>query len=143
MSKKDKNDLCFVDSNIWLYAFVETQDKEKSGVANRLVRDIDVVISTQVINEICFNLLRKAQFAEENLKELISSFFEKYNIVEINGDVLMKASALREHYSFSFWDSIIVASALNSGALILYSEDMKDGLLVERKLKIVNPFSQK
>ncbi len=39
-----------------------------------------------------------------------------------------------------FYDSLIVATALESECTILYSEDMQDGLLIENQLKIVNPF---
>jgi len=53
---------------------------------------------------------------------------------------LLLASDLRARYPFSFWDGLIVASALAANAEILYSEDMQNGLLVENKLKIVNPF---
>lgn len=52
---------------------------------------------------------------------------------------LTKASELREKYSLSYWDSLIVASALTADCEILYSEDMQDGLRVEQRLDIVNP----
>jgi len=52
----------------------------------------------------------------------------------------MKSSQLRDKYSFSFWDSSIVASALHADARLLFSEDMQAGLIVEGKLEIVNPF---
>jgi len=53
---------------------------------------------------------------------------------------LLKASALREQYAFSFWDSTIVSSALQAGASVLYSEDMQAGLVVENRVRIINPF---
>lgn len=43
---------------------------------------------------------------------------------------------------FSFWDSLIVASAILGEASILYSEDMQVGLIIENALQIVNPFLQ-
>jgi predicted nucleic acid-binding protein len=54
---------------------------------------------------------------------------------------MLSASELRETWQFSFWDSLIVSSALAGGAEILYSEDMSDGLSVENRLRISNPFS--
>jgi hypothetical protein len=54
--------------------------------------------------------------------------------------LLLKASALREQYAFSFWDSTIVSSALHAGASVLYSEDMQAGLVVENQVRIINPF---
>jgi predicted nucleic acid-binding protein len=45
-------------------------------------------------------------------------------------------------YSLSYWDSVIVASALETGAATLFSEDMQNGLLVNGELRIVNPFAE-
>jgi predicted nucleic acid-binding protein len=104
---------CFVDSNIWLYAFIESQDKDKSARAKQVIQDHDVVVSTQIINEVCVNMLKKAKLPE--------------------------TEELRERHQFSFWDSLIVACALAEGATILYSEDMDTSLVVEKTLKIVNP----
>jgi predicted nucleic acid-binding protein len=50
---------CFVDSNIWLYAFMDS-NSEKRIAALHLIESTDAVLSTQVINEVCCNLLRKA-----------------------------------------------------------------------------------
>jgi predicted nucleic acid-binding protein len=71
---------------------------------------------------------------------LIDSFYEKYDIVPLDQDLLIRASELREQYSLSFWDSMIVASALYAEVRVLYSEDMQNGLVVEGKLQIVSPF---
>jgi len=49
----DKN--YFADSNIWLYAFIETPDK--SPIAKSIVKSADITISTQVINEVCVNVI--------------------------------------------------------------------------------------
>ncbi len=88
------------------------------------------MVGTQVINEVCVNLLRKAGFAEKQIRHLVEAFYEKYMVVEITKDVLLRASQLRVDYSFSFWDSMIVASALMAGAKVLYTEDMQHGLVV-------------
>lgn len=52
----------------------------------------------------------------------------------------MNASSLRVQHGFSFWDSLIVMSALSTDAIVPYSEDMHDGLFVADQLTIVNPF---
>jgi predicted nucleic acid-binding protein len=56
--------------------------------------------------------------------------------------LLLRASILRERFAFSFWDSTIVASALHAEASVLYSEDMQDGLVVENRVRIINPFKK-
>ena len=129
----------FIDTNIWLYAFIESKEKEKTVKAKQVIDSREIVISTQVINELSVNLLRKADFAEEQLRELITDLYDTYLIVELDRTVQLTASTLRERYQFSFWDSSVVASALLSGAQVLYSEDMHDGLVVEGKLTIRNP----
>ncbi|RLB95640.1 MAG: PIN domain nuclease [Deltaproteobacteria bacterium] len=130
----------FVDTNIWLYSFIETQDREKTSIAKSIVQQKLITLSTQIINEICINLIKKIQFPEQDIPELIESFYDKYSILEINKEILLRASELRIRYIFSFWDSLVVASALYSDADILYSEDMQHSFMVENKIKIVNPF---
>jgi predicted nucleic acid-binding protein len=134
---------CFVDTNIWLYAFVEAGDSSKSAIASTLILDIEPVISTQVINEVCVNLLRQASFSEEQIAELIEAFYGKYRVVELGRAALLTASRLRRTYSLSFWDSTIVSAALSAGASLLYSEDMQHGMLFEGRLQVRNPFTAK
>lgn len=61
-------------------------------------------------------------------------------MVVIDVDIILKAAFLRKSYNLSYWDSMIVSSALESGCTILYSEDMQSGQIVEKQLKIINPF---
>ena len=132
--------LCFIDTNIWLYALITSDDSHKCEAANRLIRDQLPVISTQVINEVCINLIKKARFDEDKIRALIDAFYQKYPVVELDRTILHQASALRERYRLSFWDGMIVAAAKVSGVAILYSEDMQHGLHLDSTLRIVNPF---
>ena len=61
-------------------------------------------------------------------------------MIQLTSDILINASDLRTRYSLSFWDGLIVATALSTNADILYSEDMQDNLVIEQRLTIVNPF---
>jgi len=76
---------------------------------------------------------KNVQFSELQVQQLTESFYAKYLVVELNKPLLLKASALRAQYAFSFSDSTIVASALYTDASLLYSEDMQDGLVVENR----------
>ncbi len=131
----------FVDSNIWLYSFIESQDRRKSSISKSIIKNTDIAISTQVINEVCVNLIKKADFGENNIRKLIDSFHEKYNVVEISKETLLRASKIREGHQFSFWDSLIMACALFSGAKILLSEDMQENFVLDT-IRIVNPFNE-
>lgn len=129
---------CFIDSNIWLYAFIDSQNPDKSIASRSVIQNNDIVISTQVINEVCINLIRKALFSEDKIQRLIENFYNKYSIVEFNKEIIYKASVIRKQHQFSFWDSLILSSAIYAEVEILYSEDMHDGYIFENT-KIVNP----
>ena len=70
---------------------------------------------------------------------MIQGFYQIHNIIELDLNILLTASTLRTKYFFSFWDSLIIASALSANVNQLYSEDMQHGLIVEG-LQIINPF---
>ena len=93
---------CFFDSNVWLYSFIETQDQRKSAVARRLIQDNVIVVSAQVINEVCVNLIKKANFDEASIRRLIVSSYLEHYVTEISKEVLLKASELRSKQRFSF-----------------------------------------
>ena len=88
----------------------------------------------------CVNLIKKAGFSEKSIQTLIESLYKRYPISELSREILLKASNIREKFQFSFWDSIIAASALDCDADILISEDMQSGFKLENKLTIINPF---
>ena len=62
----------FIDSNVWLYAAMES-DNEKSILAKQVIEQNNIVISTQVINEISFNLFRKYRYSEQEIISFINS----------------------------------------------------------------------
>ncbi len=140
------NTLCFYDSNIWLYRFLtdpdcdDSEEIKKHNIATSLTSTNNILMSTQIINEICAVLLRKAKISEIQIRQIIQEFYEGCIVIEMDYDIIVRASELRTAYSFSFWDSLIVASALSTGANILYSEDMQDGLIVANQLTLINPF---
>ena len=132
---------CFIDTNVWVYAFMAGADPRKRQLAQALIRrERQIVVSTQVVNEVAVNLLKKAAVAEAQLRALITAFYRRYQIIEFDAAILRHASELRERQQLSFWDSLIVASVLASGAQRLYTEDMQNGLIVEGRLTISNPF---
>jgi predicted nucleic acid-binding protein len=60
--------------------------------------------------------------------------------LNVKADIVHHASSLRESYSFSYWDSLIIAAALNADCVVVYSEDMQNGLHIDN-LTIINPFT--
>jgi len=131
----------FIDTNIWLYSFIQSQNTEKTEIARAIIKECEIVISTQIINEVCVNLIKKVNLSEKKIQNLIESLHKKYTVFELSQDILLMASKIRTNHSFSFWDSIVAASALDCDADCLISEDMQDGFNLENKLTIINPFT--
>jgi len=130
----------FVDSNIWLYALGSTGDLKKQAAAASVINFPDLVISTQVINEVCFNLIRKSGFDALQVQEVIESMYERALVVQPDKDSILLAVGLRESASLSYWDSQLVACAVLVGCAEFLSEDMHDGQLIEGSLRVRNPF---
>ncbi len=132
--------ICFVDTNIWLYAFIVDQDASKHAVAKQIVATQSIIVSVQVLNEVTVNLLKKTEFGEKEIRKLVHSFYVRYPVIGLDEEILLAASELRDRFSFSFWDSLIVASARYGGANFLLTEDMQHDLIIEEDLRIINPF---
>lgn len=128
----------FVDSNIWLYAFMDTTEP-KHKPATVLLSQPDITLSTQVVNEVCHNLIRKAGYTEDEIRTTIYNLQANYLILDVPLSVVQQASVLRETYRFSYWDSLIIATAQSASCTTVYSEDMQHGLRVG-ELTIINPF---
>ncbi len=129
----------FVDSNVWLYALLKEQNEHKLHIAQHIIQSKNIIISVQIINEVCYQLYRNKTFSEEELKKLITGFYKKYQVIGLEQEVLMIATDLRKNHKFSFWDSLVVACALKTNCSILYSEDMQHGFMIDQ-LQIINPF---
>ena len=136
-----ESNTAFIDTNVWLYAFMKTVDIHRNKQARNIIQRCNPVVTPQVINEVCVNLIKKADFKEDQIRELIESFYAKYRVISLDRALLTDASDIRERYSLSFWDSLIVSGALHSSTDLLYSEDMQDGLKIDDRLQIINPFA--
>ena len=130
----------FVDANVWLYALIRGQDAVKRRKAVALVTGGTSVVSTQVVNEVCVNLIRKAGFDDARIERLVRAFYRRCVVVTVEQPALIEACRLRSQYSLSYWDSVIVATARAAGCATLYSEDMCDGQVIDGAMTIVNPF---
>ncbi|MFP4441274.1 MAG: PIN domain-containing protein [Chloroflexaceae bacterium] len=131
----------FIDTNVWVYAFNKTQDSTKTVKAKSLIRsEPSIFVSTQVMSELSVTLLRKFAATEPTIRRLTRSMYRKYRVLEYTQATYFTASYVREIYTLSFWDSTIVASALESGSVKLYSEDLQDGLTINNQVTVQNPF---
>lgn len=122
---------CFVDTNILVYAHDLTQGA-KHERARALVQELwdkgDAVISTQVLQELCVSLRRKAArpLSAEEVRKLIEDY-SSWEIVVNTAESVLEALDMEVRHKISFWDALIVQAAESGGAEVLYSEDLADG----------------
>jgi len=81
--------------------------------------------------------------SQSDAKQSVADLASEFPIVAINADQAFKAIDVNIRYEYSYWDSLIIATALTNHCSILYSEDMQHDQLIEDKLRIVNPFVKK
>ncbi|MBK6999060.1 MAG: PIN domain-containing protein [Rhodoferax sp.] len=130
----------FVDTNIWLYALVRNPaDTRHQRAADFIFQLKRPMINSQVIRETCHNLIKKSSRSEVELQRFLVGWSSTCEIIHSHVGQHVLASQLREKGAFSYWDSLIIAAALDAGCSILYSEDMQHGQQINNQLTIVNP----
>jgi predicted nucleic acid-binding protein len=133
---------CFVDTNILLYAYdFEAGMKHKiaAEVLRGLWRNDAGALSTQVLQEFYVNVTAKISkpISPAQARTIISRY-RVWPLEENNADSILRASEIQERFRLSFWDALIVAAAVKSGAKTLLSEDLNAGQVIE-VVKIMNP----
>ena len=133
---------CFVDTNVLIYAH-DADQKRKNPVARRLLVELvktrSIVLSPQVLQEFYVNVTRKiAKPITKRLARDIVADFSPWCIDTTPADVAA-AFRIEDESKISFWDALICASALKSGASVIFSEDMNAGQRIGG-LEIQNPF---
>ena len=132
-------DKTFVDTTILIYAFT-SDEPDKQEKTLKFLDNCHPVISTQVLREFANVLLKKEKVSHDRIKETIGGITEIASIINENSALILDSIDIHERYKFSFYDSLIIAAAINANCRILLSEDLQDGQVIEGRLKIVNPF---
>jgi len=128
-----------IDTNILLYALDDFYP-EKQNIAINIIADKPLFCS-QSMSEFINVCLRKWKFPKSKVAELIEMYLNQCMYISVSESMLLHSVQIMKKYDLQLFDSIIVASALESGGTILYSEDMSDGLIIDKNLRIVNPFN--
>jgi predicted nucleic acid-binding protein len=137
-------DRVFIDSNIWVYFFLESpifEEEEKYRRAFALISLLDKILaSTQVLNETANVLLRKYKFSIDSVKVCLQKMIDISDVIPLETAHTFNALELMRSYSLAFYDALIVSVALSSNCRFIYSEDLQHRLTVENQLVIQNPF---
>ncbi|MGF1530567.1 MAG: PIN domain-containing protein [Puniceicoccaceae bacterium] len=135
----------FLDTNVLVYSF-DDNEPCKRDAARKLIgialRQGCGVVSWQVVQEFLNVALHKWEkpMVAEDAHEYLNGTLEPLCAVFPSATLWRSALSLQLQSQYRFYDSLIVASALQCGARTLFSEDMQ----AERqfgKLQIRNPFS--
>lgn len=139
------NDRVFVDTNLWVYLYADDSNKEKTETIKSLVDKYfeNIIISTQVLGEFFHVLVKKGLKEKEEARQMGFEISSNFNVVDVLSSSVIKAMNISILNGFAYWDSLIIASALESNCSALYTEDLQHGQVIEKKLKIINPFSEK
>jgi predicted nucleic acid-binding protein len=133
------NDKAFMDTNLFIYMQSST-DVEKKELSYRALESFECVVSSQVLNEFCNVAIKKLRMDVEQIQQVLRAMNSTCEIAIVRLETVEKALEVKDRYGYSFYDSLIIASALESGCSYLFSEDMSDGQVIEAALTIVNIF---
>ncbi len=128
----------FVDTNVLVYAVADAQPKR--AIAQSLLSENEIVVSTQVISEFVAVCLRKRILSGADTIKAAREFLDILRVTTLSKTTVEAALDLMETHRFSYWDSLIIAAAIESGCSLLYSEDLQDGQFISQRLTIRNPF---
>jgi predicted nucleic acid-binding protein len=131
-------DKVFFDSNVLIYAMVSGDSRRER--AQQLVGQ-GGAISVQVLNEFVAIARRKMHMPWEDVSEALDAVRILFpSPVAITVDTHESALKIARQYGFGIYDALLASSALEVNCATLYSEDLQDGQIIEKRLTIRNPF---
>jgi predicted nucleic acid-binding protein len=126
----------FFDTNVLLY--VASGDPAKADRAEKLI-GAGGTISVQVLNEITNVARRKMGLSWIETRAFLSMLRGLLLVQPLTIEIHETGLALAERHGLSIYDAMIAASAVHADCDTLWSEDMQDGIVLDDRLRIVNP----
>jgi predicted nucleic acid-binding protein len=130
----------FVDTNVLVYAYDhshEGKQRQAAELLERLWRDRAGVLSVQVLQELYVTLTRRS-LAEDG-RAIVSDFALQWQVVEPGAQDLLTAIDNAQQWAISFWDAMVVTTAIKAGSHVLWTEDLQHGRQYGDVLAL-NPF---
>ena len=131
----------FVDTNVLVYLF-DADAPDKQARARELLREEAdrVVVSVQVLGEFYVTVTRKlaTPLPPDTAARAVDAIC-RFRVEAIHPELVRSAVYRSRSSRLSYWDSLIVETALNAGAEVLFTEDLQDGQEIGG-LRVVNPF---
>jgi predicted nucleic acid-binding protein len=133
-------DVVFVDTNILIYAHDLDAGEKRERAARALERLWDEQtgrLSIQVLQEFYVTVTQKLSTGRACAREVVRTY-TPWVRHPTTPETILRATEIAELSKLSFWDGLIVASAEQSGAAQLYTEDLNTGQSIVG-VKVVNP----
>ncbi len=130
-----------LDTNIVVYLY-SGDEPEKRATAIALIEQNNVTVSTQVLSELANTLSRKFGLAFDVVAQAVAEVRDACTVTPVMPDTITKALALAQKYKYSYYDSLILATALSAGCNTLVTEDMQHGQVIEEVMTVRNPFGK-
>jgi len=127
----------FIDTNIVIYSLGPNSAKT-SLVAPLFAHH--PTISTQVLSETANVATKKLALTLPETGKLLAMLEATCRVEIVTPATIHHALDIAGRYGFSWYDSLIVAAALEAGCDTLYTEDLHHGQVIEGKLTVTNPF---
>jgi predicted nucleic acid-binding protein len=135
----------FLDTNIFVYSF-DTSSPKKAVQSTKLIRSaIETrggIVSYQVVQEFFNVALRRfaKPMSSADAEQYLSTTFRPLLSVHSSPALYGEALRIGARFRLAWYDSLIVASALEGQCDLLYSEDFQNGQQFE-SVVISNPFA--
>lgn len=120
---------CFFDTNVIVYAHDDGAPRKRDCARTLLVSSLlngTGVISAQVLGETYITLTEKLGIDEQAAAQEILQLAE-FRTVEISASLVLRALQIKQEFTLSYWDSLIVSAAEFARCSTLWSEDLNDG----------------
>jgi len=135
------NGSVFLDTNILVYLY-STSEAQKRNTSISIIKSYNCITSTQALNEFSNVFIKKYKMQNDSIKTCITNISKPCLVQLVAESTISKALDLNSRYDYSYYDCLMLASALENNCEILFSEDMSGGQIIENKLKIINPYKE-
>lgn len=134
----------FFDTNVLVYLFDEDAPEKKAKAQVLLKQEVDegrAMLSTQVLQEFYVAVTRKlAEPLPTDVAERVVRDLAVLPLSQVDVPLIQAAIRRCRRSGFSFWDALIIETALAGGAACLYTEDLQHGQVIDG-MKVENPFA--
>lgn len=133
-------DRVFLDTNIIVYLY-SADENDKRNISFKFVNASECITSIQAMNEAVNVWYRKHSLGKTEIAKYLDEIEAICDeIMMIRRKTINQAMDIKDCYGYSYYDCLMLASAIEANCSQILTEDMQDGQRINDALKITNPF---